>query len=156
MSQLALDLEPLFVITPVTHFGVTIGPVFDIPVTGSASTTTSDRNGRVTTSHDSAQFYGGLTLVRAGLTMMLDGTHGIESATDANSGLTMITTTWRGVCAVAFSRFENTLLVTSTASGDSHRTIWNSVELLEVLATHFGLVFPAGTEFLPASAWQRM
>jgi N-hydroxyarylamine O-acetyltransferase len=44
---------------------------------------------------------------------------------------------------------KNRELVTSTSTGQSHRTIGNSAELLAVLADEFGLVFPPGTEFLP-------
>jgi N-hydroxyarylamine O-acetyltransferase len=50
---------------------------------------------------------------------------------------------------------KNTELVVTTAAGDARRTLANSAELLEVLATEFGLQFPAGTEFLPASLFRQ-
>ena len=50
---------------------------------------------------------------------------------------------------------KNTELVTTTAAGQTRRTLHNSKELLEVLVTEFGLEFPAGTEFLSPEAWHR-
>jgi len=49
---------------------------------------------------------------------------------------------------------KNTDFVATTAAGETRRTVKSSAELLEVLAGEFGLVFSAGTEFLPASVWQ--
>ena len=49
---------------------------------------------------------------------------------------------------------KNTELVTTTASGQTRRTLRSAGDLLGVLATEFGLDFPAGTEFLPRDAWQ--
>jgi hypothetical protein len=40
-SGLGLDLEPIFVFSPVSHFGFTFGPVADIPLTGSTSRETT-------------------------------------------------------------------------------------------------------------------
>ncbi len=40
-SLWALSLEPLFVLTPVQHFGFFAGPVLDIPLTGSTKTETT-------------------------------------------------------------------------------------------------------------------
>jgi N-hydroxyarylamine O-acetyltransferase len=49
---------------------------------------------------------------------------------------------------------RNTELTTTTPAGDTCRTLKSSAELLETLAQQFGLDFPAGSEFLPASAWE--
>lgn len=49
---------------------------------------------------------------------------------------------------------KNIELVTTTPTGDARRTLKDHSELAEVLGTQFGLPFPAGTEFLPSSAWQ--
>jgi hypothetical protein len=35
----AVDIEPMFVITPVNHFGITVGPTVDIPLSGTRSVT---------------------------------------------------------------------------------------------------------------------
>jgi len=51
-SEFALDVEPMFVFSPVSHFGFTFGPTIDIPLTGSLSS-----GGQ---SVDSSQFYVGL------------------------------------------------------------------------------------------------
>jgi N-hydroxyarylamine O-acetyltransferase len=48
---------------------------------------------------------------------------------------------------------RNTELTTTTPAGDICRTLTSNAELLETLARQFGLDFPAGTEFLPASTW---
>jgi N-hydroxyarylamine O-acetyltransferase len=48
---------------------------------------------------------------------------------------------------------RNTELTTTTSAGDICRTLISSADLLETLAQQFGLDFPAGSEFLPASAW---
>jgi hypothetical protein len=39
ISGLAVDLEPMFVLTPVPHFGIVGGPVIDLPLSGTSSTT---------------------------------------------------------------------------------------------------------------------
>jgi hypothetical protein len=58
VTQWALDLEPMFVFTPVPHAAITAGPVVDIPFAGSSSTTSM--NGR-TVSVDETMFHFGLT-----------------------------------------------------------------------------------------------
>ena len=60
LSQWAIDVEPMFVFSPVNHFGFVFGPTVDIPLTGSAS----NNNGNATVSFTSAQVYVG---VQAGL-----------------------------------------------------------------------------------------
>ena len=52
-TQLALDVEGMFVWTPLPHFGVTGGPILDIPVTGSAN---SDATIQAMTTSSSASF----------------------------------------------------------------------------------------------------
>jgi hypothetical protein len=49
-DQLALNLEGMFVWTPLPHFGVTGGPILDIPFTGSANTSTTAQGMTNTTS----------------------------------------------------------------------------------------------------------
>lgn len=49
-TQFALDLEGMFVWTPLPHFGVTGGPILDIPVTGSANTAATIQSMTTTTS----------------------------------------------------------------------------------------------------------
>jgi N-hydroxyarylamine O-acetyltransferase len=49
---------------------------------------------------------------------------------------------------------KNRDLVTTTAAGQTRRTLQNAAELLEVLAREFGLEFPPDTAFLPPDAWQ--
>ena len=56
--QLAIDLEANFVVLAAPHFFVIGGPVIDIPVTGSASST----QGNTTTSIDSSQFHFGIAV----------------------------------------------------------------------------------------------
>ena len=46
---------------------------------------------------------------------------------------------------------KNFELVVSTPSGDTRRTLDSSPELIELLATQFGLYFPTDTQFLPAT-----
>lgn len=55
--QLALDLEANLVVVAAPHFMVMLGPVMDIPLSGSTSTT----NGNTTTSVDYSQFHLGVT-----------------------------------------------------------------------------------------------
>jgi hypothetical protein len=40
-SGFAVDIEPMFVITPVNHFGITVGPTVDLPLSGTSSVTTT-------------------------------------------------------------------------------------------------------------------
>jgi hypothetical protein len=56
-TQWAIDLEPMFVFTPVPHAAITAGPVVDIPFAGSIS---SSMNG-TTVSVDETMFHFGLT-----------------------------------------------------------------------------------------------
>jgi len=61
LTELALDLEAMLVITPWNHFGFTIGPMGAIPLTGTRSTTTTFANGQTnTTSNDSSMVAVGL------------------------------------------------------------------------------------------------
>jgi len=48
---------------------------------------------------------------------------------------------------------KNTELVSTTHTSVSHTTVPNNAALLHILASEFLLEFPAGTEFLPESAW---
>jgi N-hydroxyarylamine O-acetyltransferase len=48
---------------------------------------------------------------------------------------------------------RNTELTITTSAGDTCRTLKSSDELVATLTQEFGLDFPAGTEFLPGSAW---
>jgi opacity protein-like surface antigen len=59
-TQLALDVDALLVITPVNHFGITIGPGAAIPLTGNTSSTSTIAGQTTTTSRDSAMWWVGL------------------------------------------------------------------------------------------------
>jgi hypothetical protein len=62
ISQLALHVEPMFALMPVRNFGFTLGPVIDIPLTGSLSVET--KTGGTSTKVDAekySQFHVGLT-----------------------------------------------------------------------------------------------
>jgi hypothetical protein len=59
-TQLALDVDALLVITPVHHFGITIGPGAAIPLTGKTSDTITIAGQATTTSRDSAMWWVGL------------------------------------------------------------------------------------------------
>ncbi len=48
-TQFALDVEGMFVWTPLPHFGVTGGPILDIPVTGSANSAATIQSMTTTT-----------------------------------------------------------------------------------------------------------
>jgi len=61
VNQFALDLDPQFVITPVPHFGFTIGVTADIPLTGGHSTETDSPGMSVTQSNWSQVFFLGVT-----------------------------------------------------------------------------------------------
>jgi len=37
VSGFGLNLEPMFVLSPTDHFGIVLGPVVDIPLSGSSS-----------------------------------------------------------------------------------------------------------------------
>jgi hypothetical protein len=60
-TQWAIDVEPLFVLSPARHFAFSAGPVVGIPLTGSASTTLRNGPVQTTVSNDTTQFYVGLT-----------------------------------------------------------------------------------------------
>ncbi|RYE80358.1 MAG: hypothetical protein EOO74_02250 [Myxococcales bacterium] len=53
-SGLAVSIDPMVVITPVNHFGITIGPTVDLPLTGSSKT--GDTSVDVTTTQIGLQF----------------------------------------------------------------------------------------------------
>jgi hypothetical protein len=59
INQLALDVDPQFVITPVSHFGFTVGLTTDIPLTGGHSDTNA---ASVTQSQSADIFYIGATV----------------------------------------------------------------------------------------------
>ncbi|WP_394836075.1 hypothetical protein LVJ94_04105 [Pendulispora rubella] len=61
VDQFALDLEPMFVLSPVPHFGITVGANIDIPVTGKNKTDVRNGNTTTSVSFDSTQFYLGAT-----------------------------------------------------------------------------------------------
>lgn len=61
VSQLAANLEALFVIMPVRNFGLTIGPVVDIPLTGKRKTETKTGGTTNSTESNTSQFHFGLT-----------------------------------------------------------------------------------------------
>jgi hypothetical protein len=46
---LAITLDPQLVITPVPHFGITVGPMFDLPLAGSSKSETTGMVGPVAT-----------------------------------------------------------------------------------------------------------
>jgi hypothetical protein len=56
VTQWAIDLEPMFAITPVPHAAFTVGPVVDIPFSGSSS----NSSGGTTVSTDQTQFHFGI------------------------------------------------------------------------------------------------
>ncbi|MCU0657754.1 MAG: hypothetical protein MUF64_21575 [Polyangiaceae bacterium] len=51
-SGLALSLDPMLVITPVNRFGITLGPVFDIGLSGADKTETNSGSTTTTTERD--------------------------------------------------------------------------------------------------------
>lgn len=61
VNQFALDLDPQFVITPVPHFGFTVGVTVDIPITGGHSTETDSPGNSITQSNWSSVFFLGVT-----------------------------------------------------------------------------------------------
>jgi hypothetical protein len=67
-TQLAADLEALFVISPVEHAALTLGPVVDIPITGKTQTFYHTGVGDMAGSTDQSQFHVG---VSAGLLFWL-------------------------------------------------------------------------------------
>jgi hypothetical protein len=65
IQQFGVDLEGMFVASPVEHVGITFGPVIDIPMSGSASIGSGTNR-----SQDSSHFHFGLT---AGLSVWFGG-----------------------------------------------------------------------------------
>ena len=62
VSQWGLSLEPLFVISPAPHFGFTIGPVLDIPLSGNQHSEVTVNNMTVSTDTGESQFHFGITV----------------------------------------------------------------------------------------------
>jgi hypothetical protein len=63
VNQLALDVDALFVVTPIEHLGLTIGPTVAIPLTGKVSSSTTTNAGTsASTSNDISMWYVALTL----------------------------------------------------------------------------------------------
>jgi hypothetical protein len=63
-TQFAIEAEALLVISPWNHFGFTVGPTLDVPVSGEQTTTSPPVNGGTTsisTRVDSAMFQVGLS-----------------------------------------------------------------------------------------------
>ena len=63
ITQFALEAEAMLVISPWNHFGFTVGPTIDVPITGEQTTTTTPTAGGTSTSTrvDSAMFQFGLS-----------------------------------------------------------------------------------------------
>jgi hypothetical protein len=61
VNQFALDVDPQFVITPVPHFGFTVGLTADIPITGGHSVEVDSPGTSRTTSNWSSIFFIGVT-----------------------------------------------------------------------------------------------
>jgi hypothetical protein len=61
-NQLALDLDPQIVLTPLPHIGITGGLTADIPIAGGHSLTRETPNGSTTDSAGSSIFYFGVEL----------------------------------------------------------------------------------------------
>lgn len=62
VSQWGLSLEPLFVIAPAPHFGFTVGPALDIPLSGNQHSEVSVNNMTVSTDTGESQFHFGITV----------------------------------------------------------------------------------------------
>jgi hypothetical protein len=60
-NQFALDLDPQFVITPVSHFGITVGLTADIPITGGHGTQVDIPNLSTSASAGASVFFFGAT-----------------------------------------------------------------------------------------------
>jgi len=60
-DQLSLDLDPQLVITPVPHFGFTVGVTGDIPLTGGISETQSGTGGSSSVSSHASLLFIGMT-----------------------------------------------------------------------------------------------
>lgn len=60
-SQIALNLEPLFVISLTTHLGISLGPVFDVPLSGTHHEEVTDRGMTVSQDTSESQLHFGIT-----------------------------------------------------------------------------------------------
>jgi len=65
IDQFAIDAEVMLVISPWNHFGLTVGPTLDVPVSGKSTSTSATGTGTTgtatTTSFDSAMFQVGVS-----------------------------------------------------------------------------------------------
>jgi opacity protein-like surface antigen len=61
LSQTALSLEPLFVISVTSHFGVQLGPVVDLPLSGSQHTEDTTNGMTVSQDNSASQLHIGIT-----------------------------------------------------------------------------------------------
>ncbi len=61
VSQFALSLEPIFVIEPTPHFGVMLGPVLDLPLSGTQHSEFTNGPMTVSTDTDTSQLHFGIT-----------------------------------------------------------------------------------------------
>jgi hypothetical protein len=61
VTQFAVDLEAMLVISPWNHFGFTVGPTADIPITGKQTLTAAAGGGGGSTSVDSSMLQVGLS-----------------------------------------------------------------------------------------------
>ncbi len=61
VTQFAVDLEAMLVISPWNHFGFTVGPTADIPISGKQTLTAAAGGGGGTTSVDSSMLQVGLS-----------------------------------------------------------------------------------------------
>jgi hypothetical protein len=61
-NQFSLDLEPMLVITPIQHFGITAGLTMDIPIAGGHSETIDTQNQSNSASAGSSIFFFGATV----------------------------------------------------------------------------------------------
>ena len=61
LNQFAINLEPVFAITPIPHVFFILGPVIDIPITGTIKVEQSANGTTQSTSHDASQFHFGVT-----------------------------------------------------------------------------------------------
>ncbi len=61
VSQWGLSLEPLFVIEATTHFGFQIGPVLDLPLSGTQHSELTNNNMTVSQDVNTSQLHFGIT-----------------------------------------------------------------------------------------------
>lgn len=62
LSQPGLNLEGLFVLQPAPHFGITVGPVIDLPLGGSEHVEATDMGRTVSVDTDASQLHIGITV----------------------------------------------------------------------------------------------